>query len=178
MRLAFSHVISTDSASFWKLFFDADYNEERHRIGLGFPVFEILALDKAEDGSLSRRLRLEPKLSIPKVFERLVGDSAASIEEGRYDPKTGRYTWQVTLLGLGEKVRIEGELWLEERKDGGVDRHVKAEIAARLLGIGGLVESFIAKGIENNYSKAARFTNNWLARRGLAISGCGAEPGS
>ncbi len=165
MDCTFSHPIRCDRATFWRLFLDPEYNEQRHRVGLDFPLYEVLEFEKRPDGSASRRLLLEPRLHIPAMLHKLVGNTARSEESGRFDPVQQRFFWQVKMLGLGDKVSLSGENWLEDGASAGVERHVRCSITARVLGLGGFIESFIAKGVRDNYQKAADFTNRWLAER-------------
>lgn len=164
MDCAFSHTIACDAATFWQLFLDPEYNEQRHRVGLDFPLYEVLEFEKRPDGSASRRLLLEPRLRIPAMLHKLVGNSARSEESGSFDPARQRFIWQVKMLGLGDKVDLGGEIWLEGSGPR-VERHVRCAIKARVLGLGGFIESFIAKGVRDNYQKAADFTNRWLVEQ-------------
>ena len=59
-------------------------------------------------------------------------------------------------------------MWLERTGPGQSDRVASFDIEVKIFGIGGMFEKFLEKTMNENYKKAAEFTNQWLREQGLA----------
>jgi hypothetical protein len=151
---------------FWaSVFFDESYNTELYLEGLGFDSAEVLAQSTDDAGNVSRSLAVQPKLDVPKALAGLFGDGISYTELGRYDASTGRYEAKVVTSRLAKKINITLVLWMDPQGDEVCDRVVEFDIKVRILGVGRLVESFLASAMRTNYSTSAEWTNRWLMAR-------------
>lgn len=151
-----------DATTFWRVFFDAAYSEALYRGHLKFDVFEVVSLEKDADGNISRRTRQAPRVEIPAVAKKAIGDSTGFTEEGRFDAKSQRWTFTVIPATAADKVKTTGEMWCEPRGEGRIERVTRIDTKVKIFGIGGVVESFIEKTTRTLYGQAAEFTRGWI----------------
>ena len=168
MRYTIRHTFNTDEATFWdKIFFDPAYNETLFKQYLKFPVYQVLELTKNPDGSVKRRVECAPPVEIPAVAKKIVGDSTSYVEEGRFDPKTRRFSVEVFPKMGGDKIKTKVTMWAEPRGDKKIERLVEVDNEVKVFGVGKLLEAFIEKQTRANYDQSAAFTNQWIAEKGL-----------
>ena len=168
MRYTIKHIFNTDVDTFWdKIFFDPEYNETLFKQHLGFVVYEVLELDKKEDGSISRRVRGVPRVEIPAAVKKVLGDSAGYTENGRFDPSSKRFSIEVIPNTAADKIKTRLTMWVEPRGDKRIERFVDVESEVKIFGVGKMIEGVIEKQTRDNYGRAAEFTNRWIADKGL-----------
>ncbi len=157
-----SHHILCDKETFWKIFFSLDYMDKMFKQGLGFPYFEQFELVTKDDGAIHRKIRVEPKLYMPTIVRKVVGDAVQYVETGDFDPVREQWKWWITPSRLADRVDISGNFWCEPRPDGTIDRKMDCTIKVRIFGVGGVIAKFIKDAVEDNYVKAADFTNDYV----------------
>lgn len=167
-----SHVIHCDADTFWKVFFDDEYNRRFYLDELGFKQLEII--DKTET---SRRLRGVPKLNMPGPVMKLLGDSFGYVEQGTLDRAKNEWRWKMIPNTMADKLKTEGIIRLEPAGDGKVRRLDEVTMEAKVFAIGGLIESSTEKEIRDAWEKEARFMNRWLEKKGDGGSGGAAGGG-
>ena len=167
MKVTISHEFNTDAETFWtKLFFDPEYNRSLYIGALKFLEYEVL--ENTDRGSqIFRRVRATPKQDAPAVVQKLVGGRFSYVEEGTFDKASNRYKLRVMPGALGDKLRSEGELRIESLGAKKVKRVAELSIEVKIFGVGGVVEGFISKSLQDSYAQAAVFTNQWIAQKGL-----------
>ena len=69
-KFTVTHEIRCDVETFWKMFFDKDFNQALYIQCLGFPKFEV-ADQKETDSSLARTVKATPKMAKTTSFPRL-----------------------------------------------------------------------------------------------------------
>ncbi len=156
------HHIRSDSETFWKVFFSVDYMDKMFLEGLGFTKFEQQQFETRADGTLHRRILVEPRLHMPAIVRKVVGDAVQYIEEGDFVDE--HWKWWIIPSRLADRVQIRGDFWVEPRPDGSIDRCMDCEIDVRIFGVGGVIEKFIKSAVEDNYVKSADFTNLYIER--------------
>lgn len=168
MRYTIRHTFNTDIDTFWdKIFFDPEYNDALFKQHLGFTEYEVLELDRKEDGSVTRRVRAVPKAEVPKAVKKVIGDSVGYTEVGRFDPRTRRFHVEVIPNAAADKIKTKLSMWVEPRGDKHVERFVEVENEVKIFGVGKVVEGVIEKQTRDNYGRAADFTNQWIKDKGL-----------
>jgi hypothetical protein len=168
VRYTIRHTFNLDADSFWeKLFFDPAYNEALFKGHLGFEQYKVAILDKKPDGSVHRRTECVPKVEMPTVAKKLFGEKAGYTEDGHFDPKTKRFTVNVTPSVAADRVKTTLTMWVEPRGDKRVERIVEVDSSVKVLGIGSMIEGIIEKQTRHNYDMAAEFTVRWIADKGL-----------
>ena len=152
---------------FWTTFMDARYVRSLYFDGLGFKGFEVL-----ESGESSRKLRIVPKLNLPAVLMRLIGDSFAYEEHGVLDRARSQWTWQmVQPSGVGVRggalkdvVTTRGSVRVEAVGDTECRRIDELNIEGKLFGLGGLIEASAEKEARAAWAKELPFFKRWLSQ--------------
>ncbi len=168
MRYTITHTFNTDVDTFWdKLFFDPEYNQALFQEHLRFNLYRVLELDRRADGSIHRRVECAPPIELPAVAKKVVGDSTSYVEDGVFDPKSRRFTIEVTPKVGADKIQTHLVLWAEPRGDKRLERIVEVDNSVKVFGVGKVLELFIEKQSRATYDSAAEFTNRWIADKGL-----------
>lgn len=166
LRFTIRHIIETDPDSFWEMYFDEAYNEALYRGALKYSIYEVLSLSREPDGSVARRTNNGPPIELPAAIKK-VGTFSSFIEDGRYDAKARRWTSDLSPGAMADRAKTHAEVWLEPRGDKRCERFVEIDIKVKIFGVGKLVEKFVEQQTRRLYDDAARFTNEWIADRGL-----------
>jgi Protein of unknown function (DUF2505) len=160
-----SHEIQCDEETFWKIFFDKDFNAALYKEGLAFPDYSVLEL-KESDKEIFRRVKVTPKMDAPAPVAKVLGSSFSYVEEGTFDRAAKIYRWKSIPSQMAEKVKTDGDVRAQPAGDGKVTRLSKFNYEAKIFAIGGLVESSIEKSLRSGWDKSAVFFNDWLKKRG------------
>ncbi|MBK8261342.1 MAG: DUF2505 family protein [Nannocystis sp.] len=158
------HEIRCDVDSFWRLFFDKEFNLRLYKDALGFPEFAVLDQQETE-ASIRRRCAGKPKVTMPGPVMKLMGDSFGYTEEGTFDKATKIWRWKVTPSTMADKLRQEGTLKVEAIGADKVRRTAELINEAKVFGIGGMIESSAEKSLRDGWDKSAVFMNEWLSKR-------------
>ena len=168
MRYTIRHTFNTDADTFWgKLFFDPAYNETLFTQYLKFKQYKVLELQHNPDGSIHRRVECAPAIEIPAVVKKVIGDSTSYVEDGRFDPKTKKFTVEATPKVGADRIQSKVTMWVEPRGDKKIERVVEVESNVKVFGVGKIIEGFIEQQTRASYDSAAAFTNQWIAEKGL-----------
>lgn len=162
------HTYNCSVDTFWdKVFFDEEYNRRLFKEALGFPGYEETKKEDKGD-TVERTVEVTPKLGdLPGPLKKVVGDNVSYKEVGKFDKKAKRYNIKIVPNKLGDKLQIEGELWCEPQGDGKCKRIFSAEVKAKIFGVGGLLEKRLIADMEHSYAVGAKFTNEYIAEKGL-----------
>jgi hypothetical protein len=163
MKFTIRHTFEIDADKYWeKVFFNPDYNRRLYQEVLKFKGYEVLELRDQGGGAWIRKLRMEPGFEAPAVIKKILGDKVTYVETGRFDPVKKRWHYDVTPSVLVDRVKIGGDFWVEPRGPNRLERIAEMEIVAKILGVGGVLESYIEKETRQSYDKAAAFTNEFI----------------
>ncbi len=165
MQFTLSHQYGIPAERFWDdVFFDDGYNEQLYGEGLRFEAFDIQQFERREDGTAYRRVRVTPRLVMPKPVKKIFGDSVSYVEEGRLDTR-GHFVTTIIPNRMADKIHIGTDMWLEPRGAERCERFARFEVKVRAFGLGKILERFFEKTMRDSYEAAASFTNDWIARR-------------
>jgi hypothetical protein len=168
VKFTVRHVFNTDVDTYWnEIFFSPEYNERLYREALGFKDFAVLELTGERGQRRTRKMRTEPAAEAPAVVKKLIGDSLSYTESGSFDPAAKVWTYTIQTSKLSDKVHIGGRLWAEPRGDKKLERCAEIEVDVKIFGVGGTIEKFIEKTTRDSYENATRFTNQFIAEKGL-----------
>jgi len=160
-RLTHSSELPCTPEVFWRVFLDREYIRSLYFDGLGFKSFEVLASDDA-----SRRLRIVPKLNLPAVLERLIGDAFAYEEHGALDRARDEWTWRMVVPEKGlDVVSTSGSVRVEAVGDGACRRLDELSIEGKVFGLRGLIESSAEKEARAAWTKEEPFMTAWIKSR-------------
>lgn len=163
-KFTVTHEINCDVDTFWKVFFDQEFNSDLYLKELGFPEYTTLAQNETET-EISRKVHGQPKMDLPGPVAKLLGSGFSYTEEGAYDKASKLWRWKLTPSTLAEKMRQVGSVRVEPIGDSKVRRIAALEIECKIFGIGGLIESTAEKQLRDGWDKSAVFMNKYLAAK-------------
>jgi len=144
--------------TFWKVFFDEHYTRALFLDELQFKDFSVLELTET-----SRKIRVVPKVNLPGVLQKLVGDSFAYEEHGTLDRARNEWTWR--MVPRKEIVATRGKVRIEPAGEGQCRRNDEVVIEGKIFGVGGLIESTAEKEVRASWAKELAFLNRWLEKQ-------------
>jgi hypothetical protein len=162
-KFTVTHEINCDLDTFWKVFFDQEFNNALYRNELQFPDFQITSQQET-DASIVRKIAAQPKMEVPGALQKLIGSGFRYTEEGSFDKATKIWKWRLTPSTLADKLRTEGVVRVEKIGDTKVRRIADITMEAKIFGLGGLIESSTEKQLREGWDKSARFMNEYLKK--------------
>lgn len=160
-KFTVTHEINRNAETFWKVFFDKDFNTKLYKENLGFPEFTIVDQRETETG-LVRKVNGTPKMDVPGPVAKLLGSNFSYREEGTFNKATKIWQWKMIPSTQPDKIRNEGTMRIEPIGDTKVRRIAEITLEAKIFGVGGLIESSAEKQLRDGWEKSAAFMNNWL----------------
>ncbi len=154
------HDLDCDCDTFWKLFWELDFNEQLFK-ALEYPAWKLIDT-KETDKEIIRTVKATPKMEAPGPVLKLLGSSFGYDEEGRFDKATKTHKFIITPNVLAGKLRNEGTVKCEPRGDGKSTRIVEIIAEAKVFGLGGMIESSFEKSFRTGWQKSADFINKWV----------------
>jgi hypothetical protein len=168
MRCTVRDSFAVDETTFWrKLFFDHRFVDRLYMEALGCKRVDYVSESGDLDSVLTRRIRFVQPVDAPAPVRKLFGETTTMEEDGRFDAKSGRWTFRMIPEKMADKISINGETWLEKEGDGKVARVCQVDFAVSIFGIGSLVEKFMAKQTQESWEKQARFLRAYIAENEL-----------
>jgi hypothetical protein len=160
-KFTVTHEIHCNDDTFWKVFFDRDFNTKLFLDNLHFPEYSILE-QRETDREIVRKVSGMPKLDMPGPVLKILGPGFKYVEEGTFDKATKRWRFQMTPNVLPGKLRNTGTMRIEPIGEGRVRRIADIEVEAKIFGVGGLIESSGEKQMRLGWDSSAIFMNRWL----------------
>lgn len=157
-----THEINCNPETFWKIFFDKDFNVRMFKEGLGFPEYTVLE-QRETDASIFRKVTGQPKLNVPGPVAKLLGNNFRYTEEGTFDKGSQKWRWKMIPSAMADKLRQEGTMWLEPVGDSKIRRVAEIINEAKVFGIGGMIESSAEKQLREGWDHSAVFMNRYIA---------------
>ncbi|MDB4968088.1 MAG: hypothetical protein JWN44_3777 [Myxococcales bacterium] len=160
-----SVVLPCTPEAFWRLFLDESYMRELFMKVLEFKDFTVLELTDA-----GRKIRAVPKMKLPAVIDKLVGDTFAYEEHGTLDRARNQWTWRMVQPAKldpkakpkKEIVSTRGTIRVAPTADGQCRRTDDVTIEAHLFGVGGMIESTVEKEVRSAWTKEFAFLKQRL----------------
>ena len=168
MQFTIENVLRVRPDVFWQLFFDTAYNEGLYR-ELRFDSYEVLELERRDDGYVRRKLRAVPPLSGPDFLKKQLRGLVYYVEEGHYDPALDLWTFENHTSLKAGTTQVTGTIRLAPHPEGTLQR-VDLDVRVSALGLGGIVERQIEKGTRESYRVAAAYANRYAAEHGLLVA--------
>ena len=160
------HVHNCGEAAFWKLFFDEEYNRRLFRGALGFPAYGQLSFEET-DREIRRVTRLTPPVGdLPGPLRKVIGEGIGYQEVGVFDRQARRFAIDVVPNKMPDRLTVRGVLYTEAVDERTSRRRFDGTVAARLFGIGGMLEQRLIADMKANYAASAEFTNHYIAELG------------
>lgn len=163
-KFTVTHEINCNPTTFWKLFFDRDFNDKLYLEELGYSEFKILEKDET-DTQISCKLTTKPKMNLPAPVAKLLSTNYRYMEEGPFDKATQVYRWKRIPSTQPDKIRFEGSIRIEPIGDSKVRRIADITVECKIFGIGGLMESTFEKEMRYEFDQSAAYFNKSLAQQ-------------
>jgi hypothetical protein len=161
------HLIQCSDDTFWKLFFDAEFNRKLFYDELGFEAWKLVSLEDGES-RIDRVVDVIPKMGdLPGPLKKLLEGGAGYRETASFDKAAKRMKIVVEPNSLQGKLHITGLLYTQPSGDGKCRRVYESNVVAKIFGLGGMIESRIQSDVKASHEKAAEFTNRWVKEKGL-----------
>ncbi len=147
------------------VYLDDAFAEALYLEGLGFQSYTVLDIQRADDGGVSRRIKVCPRTNAPAPVRKALGSTQEYEEQGSLDASTGVWRYTVIPAALSRKIRITGTQRVESAGSGRCRAHFDATFEVKIFAVGGAVERFMASQFDDNLAKQADFTRRWIQSR-------------
>lgn len=162
-----SAVLPCTPEEFWTVFLDESFSNALYLEELEYKAFTVI-----ESTETSRKLLILPKMNLPAVVDKLIGESFTFEDHGTLDRVKNEWTWQMvqpTKLNSRRKprkdvVKMQGTIGIEAEGDRHCRRTDNFSVEARIFGIGGRIEASIEKELLSARTKEYAFFTEWLER--------------
>ena len=161
-KFTLTHDIHCNVDTFWKTFFDKDFNVQLYKGPLGFPEFTVV--DQTDgDTTITRKAAAQPKMEVPGPVAKLIGPGFRYTEEGTMSKSDRIWRWKMIPSTLADKLHTSGVVRIEPVGADKVRRIADMNVEAKIFAVGGLIESSAEKQIRDGWDKSAAFMNKWVA---------------
>src|SRR5262249_44398514 len=106
-KFTLTHEINCNADTFWKIFFDDDFNTKLYKNEMGFPAYELVE-HKETDTTITRKISAQPKMNLPGPLAKMFGSGFSYVEEGSLNKATKVWTWKTIPSAMADKLRTEG----------------------------------------------------------------------
>ena len=160
-KFTVTHEIRCNLDTFWKTFLDRDFNTRLYMEALGFPEWTIV--DQTEtDTSATRKVTALPKMDVPGPVAKLLGSNFRYTEEGSMTKPDRVWRWKMIPSTLADKLFTSGVVRAEALGEGTTRRIAEMDVAAKIFGLGGIIESSAEKQLRDGWDKSAAFMNKYV----------------
>jgi hypothetical protein len=160
-KFTLTHEINCNAETFWKVFFDKDFNTQLYKGPLGFPDFTVVEQSETET-TITRKVAAQPKMDVPGPVQKLIGPGFRYTEEGALSKSERVWRWKMIPSTLADKLFTSGTIRVEPVGDAKVRRVADMSIEAKIFAVGGLIESTAEKQMRDGWDRSAVFMNKWL----------------
>jgi hypothetical protein len=159
-RFTITHELHGTQDAFWSAYFDEATTRRLFETELGFGDLRVLERTERDD-ELRRRLSVRPQLDLPGPLQKLLG--AFSYEEdGRLDRRASTYRFRYIPTVLTDRIRCDGQLRVTAVGTDRIRWDVEMEIGAKVLGLGGLLESTAELQMRAAWKRSSAFFDRLL----------------
>jgi hypothetical protein len=152
--------IDASAAEHWRAFFDPAFERDIVK-ALKFQSYEVVKHEET-DSTIRHDVRANPRVNAPAPIAKLFGSSFGYMEEGTFDKATR--VWRAHVVPNAFSGRMSSDLVMRVDDDGAGKsrRTLEFRLEARVLAIGGMVESSFEKNLRDGWRDSCAFLNDWL----------------
>ena len=161
-KFTLTHEINCNAETFWKTFFDNEFNTRLFLEGLSFRKYSIVN-QQEQVTQIINTFVAEPNADLPGPVQKLLGSNFNYTEEGTFDKSTQIWRWKAIPSTSADKLRAEGITRVEPIGSDKVRRIAEVTLEAKIFGVGGLIESSAEKQVREACDKSAIYMNKFLA---------------
>jgi hypothetical protein len=158
--------VSTTEIYWRELCLNLEYQERLYCEALGCRRMDVLEHSGDFEHGMRRKLRFEKPIDAPSAITKLFGSAVTVEEHSEFDAKEQRWSYRIVPAMLADRIDIRGVVRAAEQS-GAVEQIARASVNVRLLGLGSIIEHFVAKSTEEGTRDKADFTRRYIAERGL-----------
>jgi len=157
--LTIRQLLDCSESEFWeRIFRSEEFNHYLYeRLGFDYELEEW----NSETGY--RRAKVWPGQQMPGPVAKVFGERFSYVEEGTFDPVAECYHFRVIPSAIPDRIRVTGTVVVESVSELQCERRVTLEIGADVLGLGRVIEGFLATSTREQYAKNAALVNEYLA---------------
>lgn len=153
---------------YWReLCLNLEYQKRLYTEALGCNDMEVVKNEGDYEGGMKRNLRFIKKSDAPAAVRKVFGEETTLTEISEFDAERQCWKFQMVPSVMADRLEIRGEIRLEEKPDGTVDQVSEQTFNCKIFGIGGIVERFIAKSIQESQADKTRFTQKYIQDNAL-----------
>ena len=165
VRFEVSHALPADPATVAEALLDADYQASLDGIG-GLSERRVESQERADDGSVVRRIHCVLGVSLPSAAQRFLGEAKPSwTEEAKWQPDDMRWDWTIVPDSHANLISARGVIELLP-EGAHTARRVGGDVRVKVPLYGGKVERVIVDHLEKAYAAEAQRLRKWLAAKG------------
>ena len=153
--------------TYWReLCLSLEYQERLYREALGCRRMDVIEHSGDFEKGMRRKLRFEKPIDAPAAVTKLFGSSVTIEEHSEFDPAEQRWTFRMVPPLLGDRIDIRGVV-RASGKEGKVEQVARNSVNVRVLGLGGIIEHFVARSTKEGVEDKANFTRRYITEKGL-----------
>jgi len=169
MKVRIETQLQVTPETFWtRLFFDDEYNRGLYQ-ALGFQAFEVLKLERHQDGRIRRLVRAEPPVKAPEFLKQKLAQRLSYLDDGEFDPRTQTWTFTNESNVAKDSTQIGGTIRAEPTP-GGALMVVELDLNVKAFGFGGIAERVIEKNARESYRVTSTYLHDYAGKLGLLTS--------
>ena len=127
---------------------------------------EILEHTGGFESGMRRKLRFLKPLEAPAAITKIFGSTVTIEEHSEFSPSEQRWSFRMVPALLADRIDIRGVVHARE-SEGKVQQLATNTVTARLLGLGTIIEHFVAKATREGTADKTNFTRRYIAEKGL-----------
>lgn len=153
--------------TYWReLCLSLEYQERVYREALGCISMEVVEHSGGFETGMRRKLRFQKPIDAPAAITKLFGSTVTIEEHSEFDPAEQRWSFRMVPALMADRIDIRGVVRARQ-SDGKVEQLAHNSVSVRLLGLGGIIEHFVAKSTKEGTADKTAFTRRYIAEKGL-----------
>jgi hypothetical protein len=153
--------------TYWReLCLSLEYQERVYCEALGCISMEILEHTGGFETGMRRKLRFQKPIDAPGAITKVFGSTVTIEEHSEFSPAEQRWSFRMVPALLADRIDIRGVVHARE-SDGKVQQLATNSVSVRLLGLGTIIEHFVAKSTREGTADKTNFTRRYIAEKGL-----------
>lgn len=153
--------------TYWReLCLSLAYQERVYNEALGCKHMQVLENTGSYETGVKRRLRFTKPIDAPAAINKLFGSAVTIEEHSEFDAVQKIWTYRMVPALMADRIDIRGRVALQHNAQG-VEQVSENSVTCRLFGLGSIIEPFVARSTEEGNADKTRFTQRYIAERGL-----------
>jgi hypothetical protein len=162
MHFRIQHDFEIDAASYWEMFFSADYTEELYR---SLKMRDWKILDEHDDGkTLRRTVRMTPAQQVPTIFQSVIKDTSYT-EHDIFHRERSSMDVTIEPAIMRDKFDMRGIYSVQPLGEGRCRRVWEGDCKVSIMLLGGKIEKYMVDEMHSSYSVATDVTRRWIDKR-------------